>query len=154
MQNICVLCELHSSSKMIHVCDWVYDTVLAQSLRQPWSSKPLKEFVQDECKGLLLEYGDNNPLVRAHRDECKKWEDAFKALQVALLVELHCGVFFVLTLSVCMCAGGVQKCTRESCQRDEGCARGDQDASREACNAAWESHVRYEQKRDPYAIWI
>lgn len=70
---------------MVFSCDIVYDAVLVQALMQPRSSKLLQEFVKDECRELLLDYGDNNPLVRKYREDCIKWENAFKASQVLVL---------------------------------------------------------------------
>lgn len=72
---------------MLFSCDILYNAILTHALRQPRLSKPLQDFVKDECRELLLEYGDDNPLVRKHREDCIKWENAFKASQVQLFVE-------------------------------------------------------------------
>ena len=65
------------------------DFLIEQALRLPSSSKVLKDFVHDECRTLLTEYGDSNPLVQESRSQSDKWEREFKTLQVALHHAYH-----------------------------------------------------------------
>ena len=60
------------------------DFLIGLALRLPSSSKFLKDFVHYECRTLLAEYRDSNPLLQESLSQSDKWEREFKTLQVAL----------------------------------------------------------------------